>query len=70
MKRVHKQIVTDENNRPIAVQIPYAEWLGIEELLSAESPKVSGDPSRLAGSLQWGEDGVAYQRRVREEWTR
>jgi len=70
VKRIHKQIITDENNRPIAVQIPYEEWLSIEQLLNPEQPVEEADVEDLAGSIDWGEDAVAYQRRVREEWQR
>jgi len=70
MMQIHKQIATDENNRPVAVQIPYEEWLDIEQLLNCGDPANETDVSDLAGSIDWGEDAVAYQRRVREEWQR
>lgn len=68
MDHIHKKILTDEQNNPIAVQIDYADWLQIERVLSsAEQPKAT-ELHRFIGTLDWGEDGVEYQRRVREEW--
>ncbi|MCC7291137.1 MAG: hypothetical protein IT449_03630 [Phycisphaerales bacterium] len=68
MLNIRKQIVTDESNRPVAVQIGYEDWCRIEELLdSGESCQAEGgDDSRLIGSVQGGEDAVHYQRRVRD----
>lgn len=31
--QIHKMILTDENMRPVAVQIPYKEWLEIETVI-------------------------------------
>ncbi len=71
MHEIHPKIVTDENMRPVAVQIDYDDWLAIEQQLglqrNAETP---ADLARFSGVLQWPEDAVAYQRRVREEWAR
>ena len=33
MFEIHKKIMTDENNRPVAVQIEYQDWLEIERQL-------------------------------------
>jgi hypothetical protein len=67
---VHKKIVTDENQQPIAVQIDYEDWIKIErELHLHDTNPVTIDPKNFAGTIgSWGEDAVAYQRRVREEW--
>ncbi len=35
MRDVNPQVVTDENGAPVAVQIPYAEWLRLEGYLTA-----------------------------------
>ena len=71
MLSVRKRIVTDEANRPVAVQIDYEDWCRIEQALRLSGGDAPvGDLSRFAGVLDWGEDGVAYQRRVREEWSR
>lgn len=71
MHEIHPKILTDENMRPVAVQIDYDDWLAIEQQLDIQRER--GAPTDLAdfsGVLQWPEDAVAYQRRVREEWTR
>jgi hypothetical protein len=71
MREISKKIVTDEKMQPVAVQIDYADWLEIERMIGVARPaKPATDLSRFAGTLDWGEDGVAYQRRVREEWER
>ena len=71
MYEIQKKIIKDENARPVAVQIDYADWLEIERLLSANSgTKNPQDLRPLAGTLHWSEDAVTYQRRVREEWRR
>ena len=33
MGTIHKQLVTDEEGRPVGVLIPYEEWLRIEQQL-------------------------------------
>jgi len=70
---VHKKIVTDENQQPVAVQIDYADWLEIERLLDIQKPEPRRvDLSKYAGTLRpdlYG-DPVEYQRRIREEWDR
>jgi hypothetical protein len=33
MSTIHKQLVTDEDGRPVGVLIPYEEWLHIEQQL-------------------------------------
>ena len=33
---IHKKIVTDEDHRPVAVQIDYDDWLRIERALDLE----------------------------------
>ncbi|HWL93946.1 MAG TPA: hypothetical protein VNT79_10460 [Phycisphaerae bacterium] len=49
MFEIHKKIVTDENARPIAVQIDYADWLEIERRLAASSNGGDSPPSTPAG---------------------
>ena len=74
MRNLRKKVITDDQMRPVAVQIDYADWVEIERQLSeSESPGRDTRPidlSPFSGTLRWGEDGVAYQRRVREEWDR
>jgi hypothetical protein len=77
MHAIRKKIVTDEDSRPIAVQIDYEDWLEIERLLGDQEEKTSPSEVRqddfeavadeLAGSWKGG-DGLAYQIRIREEW--
>ncbi|HKQ48085.1 MAG TPA: hypothetical protein VJZ71_08460 [Phycisphaerae bacterium] len=67
MHEIHPKILTDDKMQPVAVQIDYADWLEIEKLLNLD--RANGKPvdlSRFTGTLKWGEDAVAYQRRVRE----
>lgn len=75
MNQIKKKIVTDEQMRPIAVQIDYESWLEIERRLGMQT---SGTPEKksLDQILEkskgiWTEgDGLEYQRRIRDEWTR
>lgn len=68
MRTIRKRIVTDENSRPVAVQIDYEDWLEIERLLGLQSEKKKPtDLSRYRGIWK-GVDGLEYQRRIREEW--
>jgi len=71
MLNIHKRIVVDDENRPVAVQIDYDDWCKLEEVLQHHTfEKLTRDLNSLTGTLQWGEDAVGYQRRVREEWAR
>lgn len=74
MRDIHKKIITDDQKRPVAVQIEYADWVEIEKQLSqSQSPATDAHPTDLSsfvGTMRWGQDGVDYQRRVREEWDR
>jgi hypothetical protein len=69
MHAIRKSIVSDESQRPIAVQIDYGDWLEIERSLNLTSRQVKTvDPSRFAGVISLTEDPLAYQLRVRGEW--
>lgn len=69
MNIIHKQVVTDEQGRPVSVLIPYPEWLQIEQQLNAPSLATQARPiQRHAGSIQLSEDPLTYQRRLRDEW--
>ena len=62
-------LVSDESQRPIAVQIDYADWLEIERSLHlADGEAKSLDPSQFAGVISLTEDPLAYQSHVRGEW--
>lgn len=75
MDAIRKKIVTDEESRPVAVQIDYEDWLEIERLLEgleAKEPETGGSGYRellekTRGSWKHG-DGLEYQIRIREEW--
>ena len=80
---IHKKIVTDEQMRPVAVQIDYADWLEIARRLNLESPPATipsqeerfpkedfGTLLKASRGIWKGGDGLAYQRRIRDEWTR
>lgn len=69
MLELQKKIVTDESLKPIAVQINYADWLKIEDLLNLKQ-KVSKtvDLSSYSGSIKLTEDPLEYQKRIRSEW--
>lgn len=69
MQIVRKQLVTDEEHRPIAVQINYDDWLRIEQQLKIQAPLVQGvDLSRYTGTVNLTESPLAYQARSRNEW--
>lgn len=71
MHNIQKKILTDEENKPVAVQIAYGDWLEIEEVLESQSiseAKVT-DLSRHKGAIQLSEDPLEYQKRIRSEWS-
>lgn len=70
MQEIHKQILTDEAGRPIAIQIAYRDWLDIENQLRSlpkTAPPVA-DLMMFSGKLNGGEEPLSYQHRMREEW--
>ncbi|MBF8273938.1 MAG: hypothetical protein HW380_3043 [Magnetococcales bacterium] len=70
MQTIRKQLVTDEEHRPIAVQINYDDWLRIEQQLKIQAPLVQEvDLSRYAGTVNLTESPLAYQARSRNEWS-
>ena len=69
MHNIHKKIVTDEANHPVAVQIDYADWLEIQRLLHLkETPEKKQNIARYAGVIKLTEDPVKFQKRIRDEW--
>jgi hypothetical protein len=75
MRTIHKKIVMDEAQNPVAVQIDYEDWLEIERLLETrDAEKSKAGRSRFQELLEktrgtWkGGDGLEYQIRIREEW--
>ena len=69
MQRIRKKIVTDEAQQPIAVQIDYADWLKIERALNLPQEDEVTDLSLYYGVVSLTEDPLAYQARVRSEWS-
>ncbi len=70
MLDVIKRIITDENDRPIAVQVDYGDWVRIEQELRLNGGQKP--PTNLAvhaGRVDWPVDGLDYQRSVRGEWS-
>lgn len=69
MNVIRKRIVSDEANNPVAVMIPYEDWIEIERLLEEVkfSPK-GQDLSRHNGTMTLTEDPLGYQSRLRAEW--
>ncbi len=69
MSAIHKQLVTDEEGRPVGVLIPYEEWLRIEQQLgTTDGTDGIKQLQRHEGMIHLSEDPVAYQRRLRDEW--
>jgi len=69
MHRIRKHIVTDEANRPVAVQIDYEDWRRIErELNRGVAARPPTDLARHMGKVDWPVDGLEYQRHVRRDW--
>lgn len=68
--RVRKTIVRDENGKPLAVQIDYADWLSIEQRISKLDP-LSTRTTRLEehkGTIRPHVDPLTYQNSIRAEW--
>jgi hypothetical protein len=69
MRPIHKRVLVDESQQPVAVQVDYADWLEIERQLHL-SPEASAetDLSQFFGVISLPEDPLEYQRKMREEW--
>jgi hypothetical protein len=66
---ITKKILSDENMRPIAVQIDYADWVETERALRlGDNGKRQTDLARHVGRLDWPVDGLEYQKEARGEW--
>lgn len=69
MLHFHKHILTDEQRRPVAVQVRYEDWLEIERLLEQVPQQMSGSRlMRHAGKLNLDQDPLAFQHEIRGEW--
>jgi len=69
MTPIRKTILKDSQQRPVAVQIEYADWLEIERRLHLEdSASAEKDLQGYAGTIALKEEPLEYQSRVRGEW--
>ena len=64
---IHKMILTDEDMHPVAVQIPYKEWLEIE-IAIGERKMHRTSISKFSGSIKLSEDPLKFQKKIRHEW--
>jgi hypothetical protein len=70
MPSIRKKIIRDENSRPVAVQIDWADWLEVESALSPSTLKTGAvSLERYAGTISLTEDPLAFQERLRGEWS-
>ena len=69
MQRIRKKIVMDEAKQPIAVQIDYTDWVKIERSLNLPQEDEVTDLSRYRGVISLTEEPLAYQSRLRNEWS-
>jgi hypothetical protein len=58
-------VVFDENETLVILRLPRAD--GGERVPSQESDTLF-DPMPFSGMIDWPEDGLDYQRRMRAEW--
>ena len=81
MRSIRTQTLYDDAKHPVAVQIPYADWLEVEaQLRLADVQGATGGAqpfrpgataaalAKYAGVLSLSEDPLEYQTRIREEW--
>jgi hypothetical protein len=68
MRPIRKKLVTDEDLRPVAVQIDYDDWIEIARQLGLDGAAKDTDLAPYDGVLELSEDPLAYQERVRGEW--
>ena len=70
MRNIRKKIITDNAERPIAVQIDYTDWLEIERSLNLQSEEArDNDLSSYEGTIVLSEDPLEYQLRIRQGWS-
>jgi hypothetical protein len=70
MRKIRTKILKDAAEKPVAVQIEYADWLEIERSLDlrGEDPRDS-DLSIYHGVITLSEEPLGYQSRIRQEWS-
>jgi hypothetical protein len=70
MRKIKKKILTDNAERPIAVQIDYTDWLEIERSLNLQGDDTRDtDLSSYEGIITLSEEPLEYQSRIRQEWS-
>jgi hypothetical protein len=70
MRKIKKMILTDEAERPVAVQIEYSDWLEIERSLKLQENGLSdSELSKYEGTITLTEDPLKFQMRIRQEWS-
>jgi hypothetical protein len=70
MRKIRKKILTDNAERPIAVQIDYTDWLEIERSLNLQEDDTRDtDLSNYEGIITLSEEPLGYQSRIRQEWS-
>lgn len=69
MTRIHAEILRDADEKPVAVQIGYNDWLAIKDALGlTEGAERAVDISKYAGCLTLTVDPLEYQESIRREW--
>ncbi len=70
MANIKKQIITDEDGHPIAVQIAYADWVALEaQLVELEEPVTAkADLEKHFGVMPLRVDPMEFQQQARDEW--
>ena len=68
MQPIRKQIVYDEQHRPVQVVIPYEDWQKLEALLSSSNESNASALMGFFGKIDFKGDPVAIQRKMRSEW--
>ncbi len=70
MRKIRKKILTDNAEKPIAVQIDYTDWLEIERSLNLQGDDARDtDLSSYEGIITLSEEPLGYQSRIRQEWS-
>lgn len=63
-----KKILTDEEERPVAVQIAYEDWLEIERRLGLADSARESNLEQHAGRISLPVDPDEFQEDMRGEW--
>jgi hypothetical protein len=70
MRKIRKKILPDKEERPVAVQIDYSDWLEIERSLNLQGEDArKTDLSAYEGVISLTEEPLGYQSRIRQEWS-